>query len=44
MKTPWYVKSNKKGTEIKFHWLWVFLQVIKISFKRLFTKNKDIHK
>ncbi len=33
MKLPWYMESNKKGTEIKFHWLWCVYQKLKTFIK-----------
>lgn len=34
-KLAWYMKTDKKGTEITFHPIWVWWQAIKIVFKSL---------
>lgn len=44
MKAPWYMKSNKEGTEVSFHWLWVCFQATKMFIRWLFVNKKDTPK
>lgn len=39
-KLPWYMKGTitKDGLNIRFHWLWVLWQKLKIVVKLLFRR------
>lgn len=40
MKLPWYMKSDKDGTEIHFHWAWVYFQSVKMLIQKIFTRKR----
>lgn len=40
MKLKWYMKYDKNLNVIKFHWIWVIFQYIKLKYERHIRKKK----